>query len=302
MGRRITGFQSCFGVLVCQFQEQLEALNRTRKAKLDLQKTEVEKRRRVQSKRERVLDSQRRKEWSKAHGTLNKKRRVDVRDSQHDDVLPQESGDSDSDIRPIFGLSSDSSADESSDDWLHDNDLISGGLCLCGAMNRAHKSFCPMNSRNRSSRILFGGNSAVPVPSDSLNHITSDCAVKSEKRPSGKKDGDNVEFKPGDCVFVHSGKAVGSHIPCRVVQVVDKFYRLCSKKDVLDGRYTSQDLTVSSCDFSIPLDEWRQSPTVSLSDAIYDEACLESCKCSLGQPSMAPIDLTGDSAGAPFPT
>ena len=49
-------------------EEQLEMLNRRRKAKLDLKRTEVAKRRRVQLKRERVFDSQRREEWSKAHG------------------------------------------------------------------------------------------------------------------------------------------------------------------------------------------------------------------------------------------
>ena len=50
------------------FEGLLEALNRKRKAELDLAKTEAAKRRRIQLKRERVLDSQRRKEWSKAHG------------------------------------------------------------------------------------------------------------------------------------------------------------------------------------------------------------------------------------------
>ena len=49
-------------------QEQLEALNRERKAQLDRAKTERVKRRRIQLRRERVLDAQRRKEWSKAHG------------------------------------------------------------------------------------------------------------------------------------------------------------------------------------------------------------------------------------------
>ena len=49
-------------------QEQLEALNRRRKAGLDLAKTEVAKRHRIQLKRERAFDSQHCKEWSKAHG------------------------------------------------------------------------------------------------------------------------------------------------------------------------------------------------------------------------------------------
>ena len=42
-------------------QEELEAENRKRKVKLDLAKTEIAKRHRVELKRERVLDSQCRK-------------------------------------------------------------------------------------------------------------------------------------------------------------------------------------------------------------------------------------------------
>ena len=123
-------------------QEQLEALNRKIKAGLDLAKTEAAKRRRIQLKRERVLDSQRRKEWTKAHGRdtygsddeadtvqkvgvkrkckcgssthslpthrdcpMNKKRKVDAPGSLHDDVAPCESSDSDRDIIPVVYLS-----------------------------------------------------------------------------------------------------------------------------------------------------------------------------------------------------
>ena len=165
----------------------------------------------------------------------------------------------------------------SGDKWLHDNGLISGSLCVGGALNRAHKIYCPMNSRNRSSRVLFDADDAVPVPSDSLDRVESDDTMESKKCP-GKKSGDDVGFKPGDCVFVHSGKAVGSHIPCRIVQVVGKFYLLCSKKGVLGGRYTSEDLIASSCDFSIPLND-----RVPLCHLISDPACLERCKCTLNK-------------------
>ena len=97
-------------------------------------KTEAAKRRRIQLKRERVLDSQRRKEWSKAHGRdtygcndeadtvqkvgvkrkckcgstahsppthrdcpMNKKRKIDVPVSLHDNIAPCDSSDSDRD-------------------------------------------------------------------------------------------------------------------------------------------------------------------------------------------------------------
>ena len=202
-------------------QEQLEALNRRRKAELDLAKTEVAKRRRIQLKKERVLDSQRRKEWSKAHGKdtygsddeadvvskvgvkrkckcgstnhsrpkhrdcpLNKKRRVNVPDLLHNGVTLSGSSDNDSDINPVVCVSSDSNVDELSDEWMQDDDLISGSLCVCGSLNRAHKAYCPMNSRNRSSRVLFGADDVLPAPSSNLGHSKcgeSDDTIESVK-------------------------------------------------------------------------------------------------------------------------
>ena len=66
-------------------------------------------------------------------------------------------------------------------------------------------------------------------------------------------------------------------------------------KGALSGRYSSEDLTVSSKDFSIPLCEWHQSPAVSLCDVISDPACLERCNYTQSKSPLAAIDLTGDS-------
>ncbi len=49
-------------------QEVLEKSNRERKEMLDKQKTEESKKRRIENKRERTKDAQKRKEWSKKHG------------------------------------------------------------------------------------------------------------------------------------------------------------------------------------------------------------------------------------------
>lgn len=304
-------------------RKELEAANQRRNRKLDLSKTEVVMRRRIQLNRERVLDSQRRKEWSKAHGqdtyvsvdegdtvqevdvkgkckcgstthsrpthrdcSLSKKRRVDVPDSPRDYVIPSESDDSDTHL--VGGLSSDacSSADESSDERLHDDDLISGSLCECGALNRAHKTYCPMNIRNRSGRVLF-------PPKDDLPARPDDPDV-CEQSASGVGEGEIGLFKPGECVYIHSNKLSEHHIPCCIVQMIGKFYRVCSKKGVLIGWYSSSDLMASSCDFSIPLGQWCQNPMVSLCEMISDPSCLEKCTCTLKSPLVA-IDLTEDS-------
>ena len=66
---------------------------------------------------------------------MNKKRKVDVPDSPHDNVAPCESSDSDRDINPVVYISSDSSVDDSGDEVLHDKDLMSSSLCICGALN-----------------------------------------------------------------------------------------------------------------------------------------------------------------------
>ena len=124
---------------------------------------------------------------------LNKKRRADVPDSLHDNVTPTESSESDGDI---VCLSSDSSVDESGDAWQH-NDLISGSLCMCGALNCAHKTYCPMNSRNRSSHVLFGADNAASALSDypcTTGSERSDCTTESKKFRTSNKDGDGDGF------------------------------------------------------------------------------------------------------------
>ena len=141
-------------------------------------------------KRERVLDAQRHKEWSKTHGDdtygsddvgdretlskvgvkrqgskcrcgstthshtshrdcpLNKKRKIDVDPSQ-DIVLESE----DSDTVPKGSLCGDElSLDGSCDEWFSDD------LCVCGALNRAHKSHCPLNSQPCPSRSSASSN------------------------------------------------------------------------------------------------------------------------------------------------
>ena len=49
-------------------QAVLEAFNQQRKLNLDHQKTDSSKRKRIQLKTERKMDTQRRKLWSKKHG------------------------------------------------------------------------------------------------------------------------------------------------------------------------------------------------------------------------------------------
>ena len=102
----------------------------------------------------------------------------------HNSVTLSGSSDNDSDINPVVCVSSDSNVDELSDEWMHDDDLISGSLCVCGSLNHAHKAYCPMNSRNRSSRVLFGADDVLPAPSSNLGHSKcgeSDDTIESDK-------------------------------------------------------------------------------------------------------------------------
>ena len=66
---------------------------------------------------------------------------------------------------------------------MHD-DLISGNLCVCGSLNRAYKAYCPINSRNRSSHVLFGADDVLPAPLSNLGHSKcgeSDDTIESDK-------------------------------------------------------------------------------------------------------------------------
>ena len=92
---------------------------------------------------------------------------------------------------------------------------MSGNLCVCGALNRAHKAYCPMSSRKRSSRVLFGAdNNVAPAPSNKPGLSKSEKSIESDKSRVREKDDNSVGFKPGDCVFVHSRKALDNHVRC----------------------------------------------------------------------------------------
>ena len=84
-------------------------------------------------------------------------------------------------------------------------------------------------------------------------------------------------------MYVHSRKAVDNHVWCRIVQVVGKFYRLCSMEGVLCGRYSSESLAAT------PLGEWRQCPIVSLCDVTSDPACVERCNCTRNKSPLAAV-------------
>ena len=65
-------------------------------------------------------------------------------------------------------------------------------------------------------------------------------------------------FKPGDGVFVHSGKFVEHHIPCCIVQVIgNSTVCVVQKVQEFDG-------------LELRLSEWCQSPMVSLCAVISD--------------------------------
>ena len=198
--------------------------------------------------------------------------------------------------------SSESSVISEESDWCFEDDIISGNVCTCGAISRAHKKDCPLSSRNRyGGRALFPNPSSADTPADKKsdksteigesdagssrlgkrNKPTSD-QVSSPKRNKS----DSPSFKVGDYVSLHVNKLTDQHIPCRVVQVVGKMYRLYCRLGVLRGTYVSSELRALRSDLSISVGEWRTADTFSLSQVTKNAMCLQQCDCALDRSTV----------------
>ena len=153
--------------------------------------------------------------------------------------------------------SSESSGEESSEelsdiDFESFEDAIISGTCTCGAKSRAHKRTCPKSSRM--------------------------CYTK--------------KITPGDYVCIHSSTLKDKHITCRVVQRVANRYKLYCKSGALAGTYPETEVVKSNSSLSIPLDQWRTSPTVTIRDARSDSRNLEDCDCVFARSAQEVVDLT----------
>ena len=73
-----------------------------------------------------------------------------------------------------------------------------------------------------------------------------------------------------------------SHLPCRVVGEFDGRYQLyCSKGVILDTTFSRAEVIPMARCTSIPMEEWRQAPKVSLRSAASDSAMIEHCNCQI---------------------
>ena len=152
-------------------------------------------------------------------------------------------------------------SDEELDIDLFEEAITSG--CTCGALNRAHKKACPMNSRAR-----YG-------------------TERQHSKPL---------YRPGDYVCLHSTHLKDEHIYCRVVECLAKpaanLYRLSCTNGVLAEIHSETDLTKSSSGPSIPLDKWRTSSRIALRVAQNDPCNLQKCECERPLIDKVTIDLT----------
>ena len=192
--------------------------------------------------------------------------------------------------------------------WCFEDDIISG-ICVCGALGRAHKRDCPSNSRNR-----YVGCTLFPKASsaDSGKNAKNDNCAKSKppkgskstrvgkrEKPGGEKPPPvkkpRPSFKVGDCVNLHDSKLGKCHLPCCIVQVFGDRCLLCCRKGVLTTGYAKGQLTAISSDLSISVDNWRTAGKTSLRDVANDSASLEVCNCGLAKTTVEHvIDLTED--------
>lgn len=133
-------------------------------------------------------------------------------------------------------------------------DYIVTSTCTCGALNRAHKKTCPMNSRAR-------------YPTE-----------RQHRRP---------KHTPGDYVNLHSSNLKDKHLTCRVVECLAKpvatLYRLCCTNGLIIQLHPESDLTKSFSTHFIPLDKWRTSTRIRVRDAWSDPSNLHKCECKRSQ-------------------
>ena len=219
----------------------------------------------------------------------NKKRSCDA------PTAPPEDDDSASDDSQS-GVSLDESDDSpmSADDWCYEDDIISGGICLCGAGGRAHKKDCPMSSRNRYPSCALSNQADENKLTNSAKRKRQDV----DDTPVTKKCKTTTSsFKPGDHVYLHSNNMTNCHVPCRVVQSVDgkHWYQVYCRAGILNRHYTSEELTASSIAHSLSLERWRQAPKIALRDLANDSSCLEQCTCNLSKSTQEVIVLSDDS-------
>ena len=211
------------------------------------------------------------------------------------------------------GFSLDGSVASSEGDWDSEEEILGMSTCTCGTLSQAHKTDCPMSSRNRyPSCTLFpkvssdescaddeSDDSTLPKDNEHLagsTQLGKRDRLAIDETPSAKKSKpDSPSFKVGDHVCVHTGKLDKHHIPCRVVQVVNNVCRLYSCKEVLKRGFCSSELKALSSDWSISLENWRTAARVSLGKVSGDSECLEVCKCSLPKPARTVVNLTEDS-------
>ena len=189
--------------------------------------------------------------------------------------------------------------------WCFEDDIISGNLCLCGALGRAHKKECPINSRNRyAGCTLFpkadsGKGDKFKLPKTSKagtgsSHLGKRGKPAGEKPPPAKKR--KHILKLGDCVNLHNSKLGKYHLPCCIVQIFGDRCLLCCRKGVLTTGYTKGQLVAITGNVTISAENWRTAAKVSLKKVVDDPANLEVCNCCIARPVVEHIiDLTEDS-------
>ena len=134
---------------------------------------------------------------------------------------------------------------------------------------------CPVKRKrdtsSESSDVIADDNDSVFPISDSDDIRGS---PEKQSKPSFPK------FELGDYVSIHSTAVDKQHIVCRIVMECNGRYSLYCLAGVLNRSFCATELIpVENCNH-IPLTEWRQSPKVSLSDAIAVGLATE-CTCTL---------------------
>ena len=118
-------------------------------------------------------------------------------------------------------------------------------MCVCGALDQAHKRDCPMSSRSSLPTEVYSTDSQLDSLWGAVGKPKSDSSTlgkrKVDKHPIKRKR--VTSFEVGDYVCLHSSRLVSQHVPCHITRKSRKGYQLYCRKGVLDRTYPTGELT-----------------------------------------------------------
>ena len=297
--------------------EALEKHSVKRKRKLVMAKTTPAKKRRVLSKRNRILEGHERKKWSREHGrdtyggshhesrsdcgegepgdkpkcacgstTHKRSSHRDCPFNKRSRVCAEKKGHSKS-AEDVYRFTSDSDEQVSDADMYNigSSDGASSDSCTS---DESVVAVCTCGAERRAHKrgcplSSRRGRTLFPPPSSSVvsalpRALEPEYVPDDSVTPASSRE-EKTRVKVGDYVCVHSRNMGQFHLSCRIVGEFGGRYQLYCSKGVLNTSFCLSELIPLADGSPISLENWRQAPKVSLHNVARDPKMVERCNC-----------------------